>query len=33
MLQALKPTRDPGWVLTHDGYDVLTRYPDQEDLG
>jgi trehalose/maltose hydrolase-like predicted phosphorylase len=25
MLQALEPTRDPGWVLTHDGYDVLTE--------
>jgi len=25
MMQALEPTRDPGWVLTHEGYNVLTE--------
>src|SRR5215471_19462769 len=25
MMHALEPTRDPGWVLTHEGYDVLTE--------
>jgi hypothetical protein len=25
MLDALRQTRDPGWVLTHEGYDVLTE--------
>jgi trehalose/maltose hydrolase-like predicted phosphorylase len=25
MHEALQPTRDPGWVLTHEGYDVLTE--------
>src|SRR4029453_12057474 len=25
MMQALQPTQDPGWVLTHEGYDVLTE--------
>jgi trehalose/maltose hydrolase-like predicted phosphorylase len=25
MTHALEPTRDPGWVLTHEGYDVLTE--------
>src|SRR3984957_5718485 len=25
MMQALEPTQDPSWVLTHEGYDVLTE--------
>jgi trehalose/maltose hydrolase-like predicted phosphorylase len=25
MMQALEPTQDPGWVLTHEGYNVLTE--------
>ncbi|MBN9560019.1 MAG: glycoside hydrolase family 65 protein [Alphaproteobacteria bacterium] len=25
MLEALQPTPEPGWVLTHDGYSVLTE--------
>jgi len=25
MKQALEPTQDPGWVLTHEGYNVLTE--------
>ena len=25
MLEALEPTRDPGWVLSHEGYNVLTE--------
>src|SRR5215468_7270568 len=25
MLEALESTQDPGWVLTHEGYDVLTE--------
>ena len=25
MLEALEPTQDPGWVLSHEGYDVLTE--------
>src|SRR5690348_13483163 len=25
MLQALEPTQDSGWVLTHEGYNVLTE--------
>src|SRR6516162_6549339 len=25
MLEAIQPTRDPGWVLNHDGYHVLTE--------
>jgi trehalose/maltose hydrolase-like predicted phosphorylase len=25
MMEALEPTRDPGWVLTHKGYNVLTE--------
>src|SRR5262250_1809069 len=25
MMQALEPTQAPGWVLTHEGYDVLTE--------
>src|SRR6516162_2028948 len=25
MLEAIQPTRDPGWVLSHDGYHVLTE--------
>jgi trehalose/maltose hydrolase-like predicted phosphorylase len=25
MLEALKPTQEPGWVLSHDGYNVLTE--------
>jgi len=25
MMQALELTRDPGWVLTHEGYNVLTE--------
>jgi trehalose/maltose hydrolase-like predicted phosphorylase len=25
MMEALEPTRDPGWVLTHEGYNVLTE--------
>jgi trehalose/maltose hydrolase-like predicted phosphorylase len=25
MMQALEPTQDPSWVLTHDGYNVLTE--------
>jgi hypothetical protein len=25
MMQALEPTRDPRWVLTHEGYNVLTE--------
>ena len=25
MHDVMLPTRDPGWILTHDGYDVLTE--------
>jgi hypothetical protein len=25
MLKALEPTQEPGWVLSHDGYNVLTE--------
>src|ERR1700730_579451 len=25
MLEALQPTRDPAWVLSHEGYNVLTE--------
>jgi hypothetical protein len=25
MHQALEPTQDPGWVLSHEGYKVLTE--------
>src|SRR5271165_1034317 len=25
MLEALEPTQDPSWVLTHEGYNVLTE--------
>ena len=25
MLEALQPTQDPAWVLTHEGYNVLTE--------
>ena len=25
MLEALEPTREPGWVLSHEGYNVLTE--------
>jgi hypothetical protein len=25
MMQALELTQDPGWVLTHEGYNVLTE--------
>jgi len=25
MHEAMQPTPDPGWVLTHEGYDVLTE--------
>ena len=25
MLEALQPTQDPSWVLTHEGYNVLTE--------
>ena len=25
MMHALELTRDPGWVLTHEGYDVLSE--------
>src|ERR1700730_11470815 len=25
MLEALQPTRDPDWVLSHEGYNVLTE--------
>ena len=24
MMQAVEPTQNPGWVLTHEGYDVVT---------
>ncbi len=25
MLEALQPTQDPSWVLSHEGYNVLTE--------
>ena len=25
MLEALQPAKDPGWVLTHEGYNVMTE--------
>ena len=25
MHEAMQPTADPGWVLTHEGYNVLTE--------
>jgi hypothetical protein len=25
MMQALEPTQDPGWILTHERYNVLTE--------
>jgi len=25
MLEALQPTQEPGWVLSHEGYNVLTE--------
>src|SRR6201988_2306125 len=25
MMRSLEPTKDPGWVLTHEGYNVLTE--------
>ena len=25
MHEALEPTQDPGWVLSHEGYNVLTE--------
>ena len=25
MHDVMQPIRDPGWVLTHEGYDVLTE--------
>ena len=27
MHEALEPTRDPGWVLSHEGYNILTERP------
>jgi trehalose/maltose hydrolase-like predicted phosphorylase len=27
MMQSLEPTQDPGWVLSHEGYNVLTESP------
>ena len=25
MRELLEPTQDPGWILSHDGYDVLSE--------
>ena len=25
MLEALQPTQDPAWVLSHEGYNILTE--------
>ena len=25
MMQAVEPTQDSGWILTHEGYNVLTE--------